>query len=581
MTTSLDLARIHDQLHQLTNTGIGAETDRQALDALNDQLGQDRFRVLVTGEAKRGKSTLLNAILGRDVLPTGVVPVTALATTVRQGTPEKVTVRFNDGRIEQHDPTALAWFVTQAANPANRRGVTEVVLALDSPLLAHGVELVDTPGTGSVHAQNTDEAMASLRTMDAAVFVLTADPPISAAEQELLHLVGEASVRTFVVLNKADQLNTDDLREAVDFTRQVVAGALGEPVTVFVCAAREGVRRGIDDLVAALTGYLFEHRDADLLRSLTHRTRQLAVGLLDEVLMARAVADLEASRQHHQVAALRTQLDALEQRQAEADDLIRAEARHALTEVNTAARASAQALTAQVTAAWNAAWEEEAGGWARREREVGGRRRLVELTREAVDDWRREQEERLTSRLTTLDQRVRDRLAHDLDTFRDSVADLVGVSLTLPQDGGPLTPNPRFRYQFSEGIGQTELLAGWIRRNLPGEAAGRRARAHLTGEAASLVPMQVGRVRADFQERLQDSARQMAAALAARYDAVARRLSSALEKSEARPQQDAEYTAVLAECERLLRRLVSELSAGRGAGGPATDLHSEGPGTGW
>lgn len=41
-----------------------------------------RLGVLVAGEAKRGKSTLVNPLLGRPVLPTGVIPVTAVATTV-------------------------------------------------------------------------------------------------------------------------------------------------------------------------------------------------------------------------------------------------------------------------------------------------------------------------------------------------------------------------------------------------------------------------------------------------------------------------------------------------------------------
>ncbi|MER7967524.1 dynamin family protein [Streptomyces sp. NPDC096080] len=580
MSTSLELAGIHDQLYRLTTAGAGDETDRRALDALNDQLGRGRFRVLVTGEAKRGKSTLLNALLGREVLPTGVVPVTALATTVRQGTPETVTVRFTDGRIEQHDPAALARFITQAANPGNRRGISEAVLTLDAPLLAGGVELVDSPSTGSVHAQNTGEAMATRRTVDAAVFVLTADPPVSAAEQELLRLVGQASVHTVVVLNKADQLSADDLGETVGFTRQVVADALGETVPVFVCAAREDVRRGVDDLAAALTGYLAGHRDADLLRSLTTRTRRLAVGLLDEVLMARAVTDLDASRRQQQVQALRAQLDALDQRRAEAGDLVRAEARHALTQINTLAHDTSPVLTAQVTAAWSTVWEEESSAWPRREREAQGRRRLVALTRQAVDLWRREQEEQLTGRLTSLDRRLRDRLAHDLDTFRDSVADLVGVTLALPQDGGLLTPSPRFRYQFAENIGQSELLAGWFRRHLPGEIGRRRSRAHLAAEAGVLVPMQVGRVRADFQERLAESSRLMAAALAARYAEVARRLTFTLEQSGTTPPDDTEYSAALAERERLLRRLVRDLSTDGSAEGPASDLSTEGPGTG-
>ena len=64
---------------------LGTERDREQLLALLDRLDAARLRVLVVGEAKRGKSTLINALLGRDVLPSGVTPLTAVVTTVRYG----------------------------------------------------------------------------------------------------------------------------------------------------------------------------------------------------------------------------------------------------------------------------------------------------------------------------------------------------------------------------------------------------------------------------------------------------------------------------------------------------------------
>ncbi|MFI6352207.1 dynamin family protein [Streptomyces sp. NPDC050743] len=164
---------------RLEAAGISASEDRRVLAAVGEQPAADRFRVLVVGEAKRGKSTLVNALLGRQVLPTGVVPVTALPTSVRAGTPEGVSVRFRDGRRKWHPLQALPGFVTQRANPGNRLGVEDVVVHLDTPQLAAGIEVVDTPGTGSVHEHNTEQARAALKTMDAALFVLSADPPVS------------------------------------------------------------------------------------------------------------------------------------------------------------------------------------------------------------------------------------------------------------------------------------------------------------------------------------------------------------------------------------------------------------------
>ena len=65
---------------------LGTERDREQLAALLDRLDAARLRVLVVGEAKRGKSTLINALLGRAVLPSGVTPLTAVTTTVATAT---------------------------------------------------------------------------------------------------------------------------------------------------------------------------------------------------------------------------------------------------------------------------------------------------------------------------------------------------------------------------------------------------------------------------------------------------------------------------------------------------------------
>ena len=69
--------------------------------------------------------------------------------------------------------------------------------------------------------------------MDAAVFVLTSDPPVSASERELITMVAELSVAMFVVLNKADRLSDSELAEVVDFTAGIAANAAGRPVRIY------------------------------------------------------------------------------------------------------------------------------------------------------------------------------------------------------------------------------------------------------------------------------------------------------------------------------------------------------------
>lgn len=79
--------------------------------------------------------------------------------------------------------------------------------------------------------------------MDVAVFVLTADPPVSASERELISQVARLSVTMFVVLNKADHLSAAELAEVAEFTSEVAARAAGRPVPVYHGRCRAGYCR--------------------------------------------------------------------------------------------------------------------------------------------------------------------------------------------------------------------------------------------------------------------------------------------------------------------------------------------------
>ncbi|MFJ5531038.1 dynamin family protein [Streptomyces sp. NPDC093261] len=460
-TVASTSARLRSALSRLETAGIPeASEDQRLLEAVGEQLAQDRFRVLVVGDAKRGKSTLVNALLGRQVLPTGVVPVTALSTVVRADPPEGMSVWFSDGRTEQHPLQALSDFVTQRSNPGNRLGVEEVVVRLDTPRLPAGIELVDTPGTGSVHEHNTEQARAALKTMDAALFVLSADPPVSAAERELLAEVAAASVRVFVVLNKADLLDETDLPEAVDYLRAVAGEVFGEPVTVHVCVARPDRQRGVTELRNTLGAYLDRNRHADLQRSLARRLGSLTAALLDEVLMARAMAEAQAARKLEYRSTLRQQVERLGERRQEARDAARAEAGRLLDGLNAAAAQADRPLTQQVAerlaADWPALCTEHAGPGL----ESAGRTHLVALVRQAVEPWRAQQEQWLDGRLVALDARLREGLDRDIGVLREEISDLLGVRPLLEYDGTSLAPNPRFHYHLTEDVGQSELLAG-------------------------------------------------------------------------------------------------------------------------
>jgi hypothetical protein len=123
---------------------------------LADRVAAGRFHVAVLGEFKRGKSTVINALVGYPVLPTGVVPCTAVITEVRSGS-GSATVLHLDGTIEPVAVGQIPDFVTETANPENRRGVERVVVAVPGSLLDSGLVIVDTPGVGSAPYTSTTQ----------------------------------------------------------------------------------------------------------------------------------------------------------------------------------------------------------------------------------------------------------------------------------------------------------------------------------------------------------------------------------------------------------------------------------------
>jgi small GTP-binding protein len=536
---------------------LGGDQEREAVDELRGRLAAQRLRVLVAGEAKRGKSTLVNALLGRSILPAGVTPLTALATTVRHGRDEGVTAVFPGGRTELLPLTALEDLVTERGNPDNSKHLSSVTVSVDAPLLVRGIELVDTPGTGSVYGHNTAEAEAALQTMDAAVFVLTADPPVSAREQELIAQVTRLSVTTFIVLNKADHLSGAELSEVLDFTAEVVGRAAGQPMRIYPVSARAALADGGDAGFAAfqadLTAYLDRGAASDLRRAITGHACRLAGSLRDEVILLRRASQMRGTEAEERVSAFAARLAAVRDRRRDAVDLAAADARRLLDDLNEAARRAEAGSVRAVTRQLSDLLDGDLRSSSAADIERVGRARLEELAVAEAEAFRRERAEYLEAALIRTDDSLTSVLRAEFDGLRAAASELLGLDLSAAVPGQRLAPSPRFFYSATSHAGQTELLAGAIRRRLPGQAGRNRARQQLLREAAELVPQQIGRARADLQYRLAEASRHLIGAVGARYDEGTRRLSTAL--AEAARLRSATTQELTANDENLARRL--------------------------
>ena len=402
---------------------------------------------------------------------------------------------------------------------------------LDEPLLAAGVELVDTPGTGSVFEWDTETAHEALQSMDAAVFVLTADPPVSASERDLLARVAGLSVTIFAVLNKADRLDESGLAEAAEFTRQVLTESshAGKLYPMSARAALGGYDPGFAAFEADFVAYLLARRKVDLRASAVAQAYRIASSLLDEVSLTRRAAEMRAGDAAQRVEQFTARLSEVAVRSRDAVAVAEGESGRLLFELNDAADTDARRLGREITGQLGTLFDGELEAAAPAEIERRGRAQLTALAEAAAEAWRQQRRDAIEQGLAQVDDRLAAGLEAELNVLRDSAAELLGLDLAIPEPVGRLAENRRFFYTTAEDIGQTELLAGAVRRRLPGEFGRRAAREHLRREAPDLIASQVGRARGDLQYRLAEATRALVRAVEQRYADGTSRIRSALQ----------------------------------------------------
>ena len=237
---------------------LGAEPVAEEARELATRVSEGRFYVACVGQFKRGKSTLLNALVGHEVVPTGFVPVTAVPTVIRFGDQPHARVRMRDGAWRDVAMTDLKEYVTEERNPENKRAVDGAEVFVPSPLLSSGMCFVDTPGLGSIFTGNTVTTQAFIPHIDAALVVVGADPPIAGEELALVESIGTQVQDLILIINKADRTSDPERAAAVKFTREILEKRLHRPMgEVFEVSAAErmenrGSLRDWDKLLASL-----------------------------------------------------------------------------------------------------------------------------------------------------------------------------------------------------------------------------------------------------------------------------------------------------------------------------------------
>jgi GTP-binding protein EngB required for normal cell division len=293
----------------------GAETVRD----LFGRLAEDRFNLVVVGRFSRGKTSLMNAMLGTDRLPTGVVPVTSVITTVSYGTEEKAVLYYQHTSLFLDIPLwQLADHITEQGNPGNRRRIRVAEVQMPAELLRRGFYFVDTPGLGSSIIENTRTTEAFLPEADAFILVTSYDSPLSDDEQRVLRIIHGSRRRVFVLVNKQDSVDSAQREEVHEHLQVQLAAVFGDAVPpLFPISARQGLEArlrtdpelfassGLLAFEATLLRFLVDEKRGEFLQSMCNRIAGVLAG---QIGAEQDLARLAATQR--EIAAMRPAADA-------------------------------------------------------------------------------------------------------------------------------------------------------------------------------------------------------------------------------------------------------------------------------
>jgi len=511
----------------ILRTDLLDEDERRLVEATAARVAEADVYVVAVGEFKRGKSSLLNALIGDRILPVGVVPLTAVVTVLKRGKPDAVGV-YADGRRGAVDAARLADYVTEEGNPGNRLGLSRVEVASPRFVLPPGAMLIDTPGLRSVVDGGEDHTLDFLPQVDVALMVLSVDQPLSGDEHDLAVRLRDQGAEMVFVLNKTDYLSPAEKREAESFVAERLRLSGFSGAALFAVSSKRAAQDGGADGVPRLRAYLdalLERRYEAIRRSLS----DLRVGrLLDELEMSHAVQREVAGSAEEKLARALRDLEAARERigrLAEEQDAIFAH------RIQTAERGLSDEMSAfhrTLEAALLAEVEGLAG-----EPELD-EQRVDQVLRSTIERLLAERIESQSAALEAVVAEAYRRLLSELDALAVSLADsasaILGVSVPRPEEssraGLRLSVNVKLR---DDPVG-LEMLTAALQAPLPGRMRRRLLLKRSRARAGELANRHAGRarselaraMRAETMKALKDAHRQL--------DAITRSLDRAVEQ---------------------------------------------------
>lgn len=546
-------SRLKDQIISSIDEMLTIEAIRGCpCEDLREKIEKNTFNLVVVGQFKRGKTSLINALLGEDILPVAVVPLTSIVTIMTYGEALRIKVYFNDGRVTEIKPESLADYVTEKGNPKNIKDVKEVVITYPSPYLKDGVRLIDTPGVGSIYQHNTDVAYQYLPKSDAAMFLLSVDQPMSKAELEFLNDVKEYSNKIFFLLNKADYLNERDLKESIEFSKGVLKEVMGADVRLFPVSARlalEAKKCNSEELLQksrlpefsdVLNRFLMEEKGKILLLSVVNNLLRILAQARFEIELELKSLTVPLEELEKKLSVFEEKKKAVMNEKQDFDILLDGETKRLLKNIlDEELDKFKKELIADIMTKLEGYYNENRN-LTLRELHKALEDQVIREVKAAFSGWRTVMDEKLAKAFETTCKRFVQRIDDIVDELLRFSSELFQIPFDAIKAEALWTVKSGFYYKFKDEPVGLEMLAGTLTLALPKFIGEKIILKKMREYLHQVVDVQSGRVRYDFAERLDKSKLDFRWEMLQRIEATIEGIETAIKKGMAERNKGAE-----------------------------------------
>ncbi len=204
----------------LNKASLKSHSD-EVKEIISDAKGQ-KFTVAVVGEFSRGKSTFINKLLGRDVLPVANMPTTAMLTRIRHCDDEGITIIDTDHKLKKKLPLNVKSWQNYIADDDGNDPNGIAFVNVKSPWLKSGIEIIDTPGAGDLEASRAKLIGDALKIGDAAIITISALMAMSMSEKLFIEerLISKKTPFLMLIITKLDQVDVDQRNRIVDYVHE-------------------------------------------------------------------------------------------------------------------------------------------------------------------------------------------------------------------------------------------------------------------------------------------------------------------------------------------------------------------------